>query len=61
MMECFLLTANQKQVYESLSDLFGGELSSENDFHKLQKITEISASSENCFFGNQAQVISNGH
>ena len=30
-------------------------------FSMVPKITEISASSENCFFGNQTQVISNGH
>ena len=32
-----------------------------NCFSKIAKITEISASSENCFFGNKTQVISNGH
>ena len=30
-------------------------------FSKVAKITEISASSENCFFGNKTQVISKGH
>ena len=30
-------------------------------FSIVAKITEISASSENCFFGNKTQVISNGH
>jgi len=30
-------------------------------FSIVAKITEISASSENCFFGNKTQVISKGH
>ena len=30
-------------------------------FSKMAKFTEISAFSENCFFGNKTQVISNGH
>ena len=32
-----------------------------NCFSNVAKITEISASSENCFFGNKTQVISNWH
>ena len=31
------------------------------EFLKRAKITEISAFSENCFFGNKTQVISKGH
>ena len=32
-----------------------------NCFSKIAKITEISASSENCFFGNKTQVILKGY
>ena len=40
---------------------FFWELSSEIVFSNVAKIMEISASSENRFFGNKTQVISNGH
>ena len=50
-----------KNRFMNHSLIFLGGIIIRKCFSIVPKITEISASSENCFFGNQTQVISNGH